>query len=174
MQFKVSSSCRYVGWCMSLLGQLKAEVHLIDTRHQILTHRDLKKYAITKLKTNSQCKCPENFFGKCCPKSKYENMGKIFKNYTRRSSSLKTNWKMKSFTESCSEPCETSKKELLAKIVISFSFFQKNSILDVWKRSEYSSFHGHFSYAPKLRESFMKSRSTDSLCDQNYNDMKRN
>ena len=102
-------------------------------------------------------------------------MGKIFKNYTRRSSSLKTNWKMKSFTESCSEPCETSKKELLAKMVISFSFFQKNSILDVWKRSEYSSFHGHFSYAPKLRESFVKSRSTDSLYDQNYyNEMKRN
>ena len=105
---------------MSLLGQLKAEVHLIDTRHQILTHRDLKKYAITKLKTNSQCKCPENFFGKCCPKSKYENMGKIFKNYTRRSSSLKTNWRMK---EVYSEPCKTSKKELLAKIVISSSFF---------------------------------------------------
>ena len=50
-------------------------------------------------------------------------MGKIFKNYTGRSSSLKTNWKIRSFTETYSEPCKTSKKEFLTKIVISFSFF---------------------------------------------------
>ena len=57
-------------------------------------------------------------------------MGKIFKNYTRSSSSLKTNWKIRSFTETYSEPCKTSKKEFLTKIVFSFSFFiVKNSIL---------------------------------------------
>ena len=56
-------------------------------------------------------------------------MGKIFKNYARRSSSLKTNWQIKSFTETYSEPCQTSEKVLLTKIVISFSFFVKSSIL---------------------------------------------
>ena len=44
-------------------------------------------------------------------------MGKIFKTYTRKSSSLKTNWKIKSFTEAYSESYKTSTKEPLAKIV---------------------------------------------------------
>ena len=82
-----------------------------------------------KLKTSSQYKCPENFFQKYCLKSKYENMGIIFNNYTRRSSSVKINRKIKSFAEAYSEPCKTSKKELLAKIVISFTLLCKRLYL---------------------------------------------
>ena len=68
-------------------------------------------------------KYPEFFFGKYCLKSKYQNMGKIFENYSGRNSSLKTKQKIKLFTEVYSELHKTSKKELLAKIVINFSCF---------------------------------------------------
>ena len=46
----------------------------------------------------------EFFFRKYCLKSKYQNMGKIFENYSRRNSSLKTKQKIKLFTEVYSTP----------------------------------------------------------------------
>ena len=130
-----------------------------------------------KLKTSSKCKCPENVFAKYCRKSKYENIVKIFKNCKRRSSSLKTNWKIKSFTEAISEPCKISKKELLVKIVISFSFFWQKTLSwkGVWKGSGYASASWTFFICKNLRLPFMKSCSTDSLSDQNdCREMRRN
>ena len=103
-------------------------------------------------------------------------MRKIFKNYARRSSSLKTNWQIKSFTETYSEPCQTSEKVLLAKIVISFSFFCEKLYLKMFERVPNTPLlHGHFSYAKNLNLPFMKSHSRDSLCDQNdCSEMRRN
>ena len=45
-------------------------------------------------------------------------------------------------SEACSELCQTTKKERFAKIVNDFqtsTFFEKNSILDIWQGSEYAS-----------------------------------
>ena len=46
------------------------------------------------------------------------------------------------FTEAYSEPCQTSKMQCFAKIVIAekaLTIFPKNSILDIWQGSEYAS-----------------------------------
>ena len=49
---------------------------------------------------------------------------------------------MEASSEAYSEPCQTSKMEVFAKIVNSFSFFTifaKFSILDIWQDSEFVS-----------------------------------
>ena len=62
------------------------------------------------------------------------NMGKV----PRKKLSIKY------IAEACSEPCQTPKMELFAKIVDGWhplNIFTKSSILDVWQFSEYPLYH---------------------------------